>query len=105
MSLFGKLFIDHKTIYYDVEPFKFFVLTEANGSFDHPLGFFSRVNAGRRRCHATATDTFLFQEIVSYDDYNLACIVTFPPYQQQGYGTLLMEFSERLPRPFDRAQD
>ncbi|KAJ1032695.1 hypothetical protein NDA16_000717 [Ustilago loliicola] len=54
LSLFGKLFIDHKTIYFDVEPFLFYVLTDAaNASFDHPLGFFSK-------------------EKVSYDDYNLA---------------------------------
>jgi hypothetical protein len=35
----------------------------------------------------------LEQEKVSYDDYNLAVIVTFPPYQKQAYGRLLMEFS------------
>jgi hypothetical protein len=31
---------------------------------------------------------------VSYDNYNLACIVTFPPYQKKGYGTLMIEFSK-----------
>lgn len=34
------------------------------------------------------------QEKVSYDDYNLACIVVLPPYQKKGYGMLLIEFSE-----------
>lgn len=33
------------------------------------------------------------QEKVSYDDYNLACIVVLPPYQKKGYGMLLIEFS------------
>lgn len=31
-----------------------------------------------------------------YDDYNLACIITFPPYQKRSYGRLLIEFSYRL---------
>lgn len=37
---------------------------------------------------------YLVQEKVSYDDYNLACIVVLPPYQKKGYGMLLIEFSE-----------
>ena len=53
----------------------FYVLTEARPSFDHVLGFFSK-------------------EKISYNDYNLACIVTYPPYQKRGFGTLMIEFSE-----------
>ncbi|WFD31956.1 histone acetyltransferase [Malassezia sp. CBS 17886] len=74
LCLFGKLFIDHKTIFFDVDPFLCYVLTDATSQFDHVLGFFSK-------------------EKLSYDDYNLACIVVFPPYQRRGYGTLLMEYS------------
>jgi histone acetyltransferase HTATIP/histone acetyltransferase MYST1 len=33
------------------------------------------------------------QEKVSYDDYNLACIITLPPYQRKRYGMLMIEFS------------
>lgn len=33
------------------------------------------------------------QEKISYDDYNLACIVVLPPYQKKGYGMLMIEFS------------
>lgn len=79
LCLFGKLFIDHKTVAFDVEPFVFYVLTDATSQFDHALGFFSK-------------------EKVSYDDYNLACIVVFPPFQRKGYGTLLMEYSYLLSR-------
>ena len=32
---------------------------------------------------------------MSYDDYNLATIVVFPPYQRRRYGMLMIEFSER----------
>lgn len=79
LCLFGKFFIDHKTVFFDVAPFLVYVLTDATSQFDHALGFFSK-------------------EKVSYDDFNLACIVVFPPYQRKGYGTLLMEYSYYLSR-------
>ena len=31
---------------------------------------------------------------MSYDDYNLATIVVFPPYQRRRYGMLMIEFSK-----------
>jgi hypothetical protein len=55
--------------------------------------------SGSLRLLRISTDTMVSQEKVSYDDYNLACIVTFPPYQKKGYGTLLIEFSASLPLP------
>lgn len=55
----------------------FYILTDADAHRDHFLAYFS-------------------QEKVSYDDYNLACIVTIPPYQKRGYGMLLIEFSKFL---------
>ncbi|KZT22090.1 acyl-CoA N-acyltransferase [Neolentinus lepideus HHB14362 ss-1] len=79
LSLFGKLFIDIKTLYFDMENFMFYVLTDADSQRDHVLGFFSK-------------------EKVSYDDYNLACIVVLPPYQRKSYGMLLIEFSYELSR-------
>ena len=38
----------------------------------------------------------IIQEKLSYDDYNLACIMTLPQYQRKGYGMLLIEFSMYL---------
>ncbi|KIY50071.1 acyl-CoA N-acyltransferase [Fistulina hepatica ATCC 64428] len=75
LSLFGKLFIDVKTLYFDTENFMYYVLTDASAKRDHMIGFFSK-------------------EKVSYDDYNLACILTLPPYQRKGYGMLMIEFSK-----------
>ncbi|KAE8269553.1 hypothetical protein A4X09_0g2774 [Tilletia walkeri] len=79
LCLFGKLFIDHKTLYFDVDPFYFYVVTNGEGAthFDKPYGYFSK-------------------EKVSYEDYNLACIVTFPPYQRHGWGAMMIEFSYYL---------
>ncbi|KAH7334038.1 acyl-CoA N-acyltransferase [Rhizoctonia solani] len=79
LSLFGKLFIDVKTLFFDTEHFMFYILTDADAHRDHFLAYFS-------------------QEKISYDDYNLACIVTLPPYQKRGYGMLLIEFSYELSR-------
>ncbi|GJE92006.1 acyl-CoA N-acyltransferase [Phanerochaete sordida] len=77
LSLFGKLFIDIKTLFFDCDNFLFYILTDADSTRDHVIGFFSK-------------------EKISYDDYNLACIVVLPPYQKNGYGMLLIEFSYEL---------
>ncbi|KAH9939012.1 acyl-CoA N-acyltransferase [Epithele typhae] len=79
LSLFGKLFIDIKTLFFDCDNFLFYIVTDADSQRDHVLGFFSK-------------------EKVSFDDYNLACIVVLPPYQKKGYGMLLIEFSYELSR-------
>ena len=34
------------------------------------------------------------QEKESSEDYNVACILTLPPFQKKGFGKLLIEFSE-----------
>lgn len=79
LSLFGKFFIDVKTLFFDCDNFLFYILTDADSQRDHVLGFFSK-------------------EKYSYDDYNLACIVVLPPYQRKGYGMLMIEFSYELSR-------
>ncbi|PPQ76534.1 hypothetical protein CVT24_010933 [Panaeolus cyanescens] len=79
LSLFGKLFIDVKTLFFDCDNFLFYILTDAKSSEDHIIGFFSK-------------------EKVSYDDCNLACILTLPQYQRKGYGMLMIEFSYELSR-------
>nr|ACL52748.1 unknown [Zea mays] len=39
---------------------------------------------------------FSFQEKHSEESYNLACILTLPPYQRKGYGKFLIAFSYEL---------
>ncbi|KAJ7182563.1 acyl-CoA N-acyltransferase [Mycena crocata] len=79
LALFGKLFIDVKTLFFDCDNFLFYMMTDADSKHDHVIGFFSK-------------------EKVSYDDYNLACIVTLPPFQRKGFGMLMIEFSYELSR-------
>ncbi|MCL4120819.1 UNVERIFIED_CONTAM: hypothetical protein GTU68_056996 [Idotea baltica] len=74
LCLLAKLFLDHKTLYYDTDPFLFYVMTENDSRGFHIVGYFSK-------------------EKESSEDYNVACILTLPPYQRKGYGRLLIEFS------------
>ena len=74
LCLLAKLFLDHKSIYYDVTPFKFYVLTENDKNGNHLVAYFSKENS-------------------SYSEFNLACIMTLPPYQRKGYGQLLISMS------------
>ncbi|XP_074039443.1 histone acetyltransferase Tip60 isoform X2 [Leptinotarsa decemlineata] len=77
LCLLAKLFLDHKTLYYDTDPFLFYVMTVFDIRGFHIVGFFSK-------------------EKESTEDYNVACILTMPPYQRKGYGKLLIEFSYEL---------
>jgi histone acetyltransferase MYST1 len=79
LCLLAKLFLDHKTLYYDVSPFFFYVLCEVDESGVHPVGYFSK-------------------EKSSPDDYNLACIMILPPYQKRGYGRFLIQLSYEITR-------
>ena len=44
LCLLAKLFLDHKTLYYDVEPFVFYVLTDNDARGSHLIGYFSKVS-------------------------------------------------------------
>lgn len=79
LCLMAKLFLDHKTLYYDVEPFFFYVLCEIDKKGAHIVGYFSK-------------------EKESPDNNNVACILILPPYQRKGYGKLLIAFSYELSR-------
>ncbi|XP_008192200.1 histone acetyltransferase Tip60 [Tribolium castaneum] len=77
LCLLAKLFLDHKTLYYDTDPFLFYVMTIFDNRGFHIVGYFSK-------------------EKESTEDFNVACILTMPPYQRKGYGKLLIEFSYEL---------
>ncbi|GMH70420.1 hypothetical protein TrRE_jg6553, partial [Triparma retinervis] len=77
LCLLAKLFLDHKTLYYDVNPFYFYVVTEVSPSGCHIVGYFSK-----EKCSA--------------EGYNLACILTFPQYQRSGYGKFIISLSYSL---------
>jgi len=77
LCLLSKLFLDHKTLYYDVDPFLFYCMTTRDQHGCHLVGYFSK-------------------EKESAEGYNVACILTLPQYQRKGYGKLLIAFSYEL---------
>ncbi|XP_068111478.1 histone acetyltransferase KAT6B isoform X2 [Hyperolius riggenbachi] len=79
LCLLAKLFLDHKTLYYDVEPFLFYVLTKNDKKGCHLVGYFSK-------------------EKLCQQKYNVSCIMILPQYQRQGFGRFLIDFSYLLSR-------
>ena len=78
LCLFAKLFLDHKTLYFDVGSFNFYVICEYfNDGRCNVVGYFSK-------------------EKQSDDNYNLACILTLPHYQQMGVGNFMIELAYAL---------
>lgn len=79
LALLSKLFLDHKSLYYDIDVFMFYVLCRLEGNGYQMVGYFSK-------------------EKISEQGYNLACILTLPFEQRKGYGRILIDFSYLLSR-------
>ncbi|KAK2951421.1 putative Histone acetyltransferase KAT8 [Blattamonas nauphoetae] len=77
LSLISKLFLDHKTLAYDVTPFWFFVLAEREADGFHIVGYFSKEKESKKQ-------------------FNLSCIMVLPPFHQKGYGRFLITISYEL---------
>lgn len=68
LCMLAKLFLEHKTLFYDVEPFLFYVLHYRNKF----VGYFSKEKISK---------------------YNLSCIVVLPVFQGKGFGTFMIDVS------------
>ncbi|KAK9317763.1 hypothetical protein V1524DRAFT_405616 [Lipomyces starkeyi] len=79
LCLLAKLFLGSKTLYYDVEPFLFYILTETDEHGCLFVGYFSK-------------------EKQNTSSYNVSCILTLPIHQRKGYGNFLISFSYLLTR-------
>ncbi|PFH56194.1 hypothetical protein XA68_16916 [Ophiocordyceps unilateralis] len=77
LCLLAKLFLGSKTLYYDVEPFLFYILCEYDERGYHFVGYFSK-------------------EKRASSQNNVSCILTLPIHQRKGYGNLLIDFSYLL---------
>jgi histone acetyltransferase HTATIP len=77
LCLLSKLFLDHKTLFFDVDPFLFYCMCTRDEYGCHFVGYFSK-------------------EKDSADGYNVACILTLPQFQRKGFGKLLIAFSYEL---------
>eukprot|EP00730_Choanoeca_flexa_P014171 TRINITY_DN6100_c0_g1_i1.p1 TRINITY_DN6100_c0_g1~~TRINITY_DN6100_c0_g1_i1.p1 ORF type:complete len:578 (+),score=137.04 TRINITY_DN6100_c0_g1_i1:120-1853(+) len=79
VCLLARLFLDHKTLYYDVEPFLFYVLTARDDDGAHFIGYFSK-------------------EKYCLKKYNVSCILTLPSEMKKGYGKYLIKMSYLITR-------
>ncbi|KAF5341910.1 hypothetical protein D9611_001573 [Ephemerocybe angulata] len=84
LCLLSKMFLDHKSLFYDVEPFLFYVITEMDDVGYRFVGYFSK-------------------EKRSPKDYNVSCIMTLPVRQRKGWGNLLIDFSYLLSKKEERS--
>ncbi|KFY26971.1 hypothetical protein V491_01100 [Pseudogymnoascus sp. VKM F-3775] len=81
LCLFAKLFLDNKSVFFDVTGFIYLLLVHTNPMTgeEQVIGFFSK-------------------EKMSWDNNNLACILVFPPWQHKGLGSLLIAVSYEISR-------
>ncbi|CAL2029640.1 unnamed protein product [Caenorhabditis brenneri] len=79
LCLLAKLFIASKTLYEEVETFKFYVLCELTTEGFVIVGYFSKENNPSK-------------------NNNLSCLLVLPMVQKMGYGRLLIDMSYELSR-------
>ncbi|GAB7353761.1 hypothetical protein MBLNU459_g4153t2 [Dothideomycetes sp. NU459] len=118
LCLLAKLFLGSKTLYYDVEPFLFYVMTENDEFGCHFVGYFSKEKRGLgpmpdvRPPHSSFEDSSEAQAqgsarvstpsadaaALSNPGNNVSCILVLPVHMRRGFGRTLIEFSYLLTR-------
>lgn len=114
LCLLAKLFLGSKTLYYDVEPFLFYIMTENDDFGCHFVGYFSKEKRGCAPLPATlqnpvsddsrdsqpngdtAVDTDGLDSVLSNPGNNVSCILVLPVHMRRGFGRVLIEFSYLL---------
>ncbi|KAJ2805713.1 K(lysine) acetyltransferase [Coemansia helicoidea] len=95
MCLLSKLFLDQKTIFYDIGGFLFYILLAKQA-----WGPGAQAAPPPRRGEGAPIEyTFVgyfSKEKASVEGNNLACILVLPPFRGQSYGQLLIELSYEL---------
>ena len=85
LSLFAKLFLDNKSVFFDVVGFHYYILV-----------YTPRPAAATVPSQKHQIVGFFSKEKISWDHNNLACILIFPPWQRRGLGKILMGASYEL---------
>jgi GNAT superfamily N-acetyltransferase len=112
LCLFAKLFLDTKSVFYDVTTFLYYLLVAHSPAPAVPntrLDGDPATDTGATDTDATGTNAaaaaaapenqvvgFFSKEKMSWDNNNLACILVFPPWQKQGLGQMLMGASYEM---------
>lgn len=114
LCLLAKLFLGSKTLYYDVEPFLFYIMTENDDFGCHFVGYFSKekrglgpslpvhqpFNDGNENARGTARADLqaegAYDAALSNPGNNVSCILVLPVHMRRGFGRVLIEFSYLL---------
>lgn len=113
LSLFAKLFLDNKSVFFDVTGFNYFLLvytppppkvvdsptsTNQIPPFIPTAGVANPTTTSLSSPPTPQVTGFFSKEKMSWDNNNLACILVFPPWQRKGLGALLMGASYEISR-------
>ncbi|KAF1973294.1 hypothetical protein BU23DRAFT_554281 [Bimuria novae-zelandiae CBS 107.79] len=93
LSLFAKLFLHIKSVFYDVSAFLYYLLV-----LDDPNPNIPNTLMGDDGPPCGQVVGFFSKEKLSWDNNNLACICVFPPWQKQGFAQVLIAASYELGR-------
>ncbi|KAF2720334.1 hypothetical protein K431DRAFT_226682 [Polychaeton citri CBS 116435] len=110
LCLLAKLFLGSKTLYYDVEPFLFYIMTENDAYGCHFVGYFSKekrgcgpsspvsLSHGEEMYRNGELDAGISGEdaALSNPGNNVSCILVLPVHMRRGFGRVLIEFSYLL---------
>jgi GNAT superfamily N-acetyltransferase len=90
----SKLFLDHKTLTYEVDPFLFYCMCEYNEEGYQIGGYFSKEKEFSKNWDADVVGQDRMEKERNYN--NLSCILVLPFHQRKGYGKFLISFSYEL---------
>ncbi|KAF2005905.1 acyl-CoA N-acyltransferase, partial [Amniculicola lignicola CBS 123094] len=93
LSLFAKLFLDTKSVFYDVTTFLYYLLVTSSPSPSINTSLPTTSSPPPKQQQVVG---FFSKEKMSWDNNNLACILVFPPWQKQGLGQILMGASYEI---------
>ncbi|KAM0716487.1 hypothetical protein Q7P37_007932 [Cladosporium fusiforme] len=115
LCLLAKLFLGSKTLYYDVEPFLFYIMTENDEFGCHFVGYFSKEKRGSGPPLPMEMEGGVADEdpqanggslqeaqngsvdpALSSPGNNVSCILVLPVHMRRGFGRVLIEFSYLL---------
>lgn len=105
LSLFAKLFLDNKSVFFDVAGFNYYLLVYTPPSAPADPSAAPNAPEASQPSQARLPSLgwpqivgFFSKEKLSWDNNNVACILVFPPWQRKGLGVLLMGVSYEISR-------
>lgn len=90
----SKLFLDHKNLTFDTDPFLFYCMCEYDETGYKVGGYFSKEKEFSKNWDPDTIAADKSEKEVNRN--NLSCILVLPFHQKKGYGKFLISFSYEL---------